>query len=146
MLSAAGSAPQDEGTVKRPDPLVTEDSEVFWLAADDSRLVAQRCSACGALRHPPRPMCPHCHSLDFELQELSGRGRVYSFSVLHHPQNPAFEYPVLAALIDLEEGVRVMSNLRGIEPSEIRIGLPVVVGYAPTVGGHQVPVFEPIKS
>jgi uncharacterized protein len=145
MLSDGGSAQPQEGTVTRPDPLVTEDSEVFWSAADDSRLVAQRCSACGALRHPPRPMCPHCHSLDFEPQELSGRGTVYSFAVLHHPRNPAFDYPVLAALIDLEEGVRVMSNLRGLEPSEIRIGMPVMVGYVPTVSGHQVPVFEPVR-
>jgi uncharacterized OB-fold protein len=91
-------------------------------------------------------MCPHCHSLDFVPQELSGRGVVYSFAVLHHPQNPAFEYPVMAALIDLEEGVRLMSNLRGLEPSEIRIGMPVVVGYVPTAGGHQVPVFEPVRS
>jgi uncharacterized OB-fold protein len=133
-------------TVTRPDPLVTEDSEVFWAAADDSRLVAQRCSSCGALRHPPRPMCPHCHSLDFEPQELSGRGTVYSFAILHHPQNPAFEYPVLAALIDLEEGIRLMSNLNGLEPSEIQIGMPVVVAYVPTVGGHQVPVFQPVRS
>jgi uncharacterized protein len=146
MLSTGGSAEREEGSVTRPDPLVTEDSEVFWLAADDSRLVAQRCSACGALRHPPRPMCPHCHSLDFEPQELSGRGTVYSFAVLHHPQNPAFEYPVLAALIDLEEGVRLMSNLRGMGPSEVRIGMPVAVNYVPTVGGHQVPVFEAVPS
>jgi uncharacterized protein len=146
MLSSGRSAERDEGSVTRPDPLVTEDSEVFWSAADDSHLVAQRCSACGALRHPPRPMCPHCHSLDFEPQELSGRGTVYSFAILHHPQNPAFEYPVVAALIDLEEGVRLMSNLRGLDPSEIEIGMPVVVSYVPTVGGHQVPVFEPVRS
>ena len=146
MLSPGGSSERDEGSVTRPDPLVTEDSEVFWSAADDSRLVAQRCLACGTLRHPPRPMCPHCHSLDFEPQELSGRGTVYSFAVLHHPQNPAFEYPLLAALIDLEEGVRLMSNLRGLEPSEIRIGMPVMVAYVPTVGGHQVPVFDPVRS
>jgi uncharacterized protein len=145
MLSPGRSAERDEGSVTRPDPSVTEDSEVFWSGADDSRLVAQRCSACGALRHPPRPMCPHCHSLDFEPQELSGRGTVYSFAILHHPQNPAFEYPVLAALIDLEEGVRLMSNLRGLDPSDIEIGMPVVVSYVPTVGGHQVPVFEPVR-
>ncbi len=146
MLRTGGSAEGEEGSVTRPDPLVTEDSELFWSAADDSRLVAQRCSGCGALRHPPRPMCPHCHSLEFEPQELSGRGTVYSFAVLHHPQNPAFEYPVLAALIDLEEGVRLMSNLRGMDPSEIRIGMPVAVTYVPTLGGHQVPVFEAIPS
>jgi uncharacterized OB-fold protein len=132
-------------TVTRPDPLVTEDSEMFWAAADESRLISQRCSSCGALRHPPRPMCPHCHSLVFELQELSGRGTVYSFAILHHPQNPAFEYPVLAALIDLEEGIRLMSNLRGLEPSGIHIGMPVEVVYVPTIGGHQVPVFEPVR-
>jgi uncharacterized protein len=91
-------------------------------------------------------MCPHCHSLDFAAQELSGRGTLYSYAVLHHPQNPLFEYPVLAALIDLDEGVRLMSNLRGVGPADIHIGMQVQVGYAATSGGHRVPVFEPARS
>jgi uncharacterized OB-fold protein len=91
-------------------------------------------------------MCPHCHSLDFTAQELSGRGTLYSYAILHHPQNPLFDYPVLAALIDLDEGVRLMSNLRGVDPPDIRIGMKVQVGYEATSGGHKVPVFDPVRS
>ena len=63
-------------------------------------------------------MCPHCSSLDVEVTTLSGRGTVYSYAVLHHPQHPAFEYPVLAALVDLDEGIRIVSNLVGVEPDD----------------------------
>ena len=146
MATAPAVDEAGPGGITRPDPLVTEDSEFFWAAAAESRLVAQRCGSCGKLRHPPRPMCPHCHSLEIEIQELSGRGTVYSFAILHHPQNPAFEYPVLGALVDLEEGIRLMTNLQSVEPSEIRIGMPVEVEFAPTEGGHAVPVFRPVSS
>jgi uncharacterized OB-fold protein len=136
----------DLGRVTRPDPLITDDNEFFWAAATESRLVAQRCGSCGRLRHPPRPMCPHCHSLEVEIQELSGRGTVYSYAILRHPPNPAFEYPVLGALVDLEEGVRLLTNLQGVEPSEIRIGMVVTGEFVPTVGGQAVPVFRPVSS
>jgi uncharacterized OB-fold protein len=69
---------------------------------------------------------------------------VYSYAVLHHPQHPAFEYPVLAALIDLDEGIRIVSNLVGVEPDEIRIGARVQVEYVATDGDHRVPVFRPV--
>jgi uncharacterized OB-fold protein len=127
----------------RPPPIVTDDSAVFWQAAAQHRLVAQRCSECGRLRHPPRPMCPQCRSLSIEVVELSGRGSLYSYSVLHHPQHPAFEYPVLAALVDLEEGVRLVSNLTGVEPGDIRIGMPLEVDFEAREGGTAVPVFRP---
>ena len=130
--------------MQRPAPIVTEDNAPFWDADEERLLVAQRCARCGRLRHPPRPMCPECHSLDVEVTTLSGRGVVYSYAVLHHPQHPAFEYPVLAALIDLDEGVRVVSNLVGVAPDELRIGVPVQVEFVPTDGDHHVPVFRPL--
>jgi uncharacterized OB-fold protein len=130
--------------VQRPAPILTEDNAAFWDAADEGRLVAQRCAKCGRLRHPPRPMCPECNSLEVDVTTLSGRGVVYSYAVLHHPQHPAFEYPVLAALIDLDEGIRLVSNLVGVEPDEIRIGLPVHVEFVSTDGEHRVPVFRPV--
>jgi uncharacterized OB-fold protein len=129
--------------VERPSPRLTEDNVGFWEAAAAGRLVAQRCAACASLRHPPRPMCPSCRSLDWAWVDLSGRGVVYSFSILHHPQHPAFEYPVLAALIDLDEGVRIVSNLVDVAPAAVRIGLPVEVRYATTADGGAVPVFAP---
>jgi uncharacterized OB-fold protein len=88
-------------------------------------------------------MCPHCHSLDFDIVGLSGGGEVYSYAVLHYPQNPSFEYPVIAALIDLSEGIRVLSNLVEIEPSDVRIGMPVTVDFRPTRDDAAVPVFKP---
>jgi uncharacterized OB-fold protein len=125
----------------RPAPVVTEDNQEFWDAAREGRLVTQRCRACGKLRHPPRPMCPYCRSLDHEVVELAGTGVVYSYTVLHHPQHPAFTYPVVAVLVDLDEGVRVLSNLVGVDPSEIRIGMPVHVGFEATADDQAVPVF-----
>jgi uncharacterized OB-fold protein len=130
--------------MERPAPIVTSDSEPFWQAADQERLVAQRCPSCRRFRHPPRPMCPHCRSLTYEMVELSGRGTVYSYAVLHHPQNPAFEYPVLAALVDLEEGVRFVTNVVGVDPHGVRIGMDVAVEFATTVDDHRVPVFRPV--
>jgi uncharacterized OB-fold protein len=127
----------------RQAPIVTDDSAVFWDAAAEHRLVAQRCGACGTLRHPPRPMCPHCHSLDVEATDLSGRGTLYSYAVLHHPQHPAYEYPVLAALVDLDEGVRVVSNLVDVDPGDIAIGMRLEVTFVPTAGDRAVPVFRP---
>jgi uncharacterized OB-fold protein len=88
-------------------------------------------------------MCPQCRSLSIEVVELSGRGSLYSYSVLHHPQHPAFEYPVLAALVDLEEGVRLVSNLTGVERADIRIGMPLEVDFEAREGGTAVPVFRP---
>ena len=127
----------------RQAPIVTDDSAVFWDAAGEHRLVAQRCGGCGALRHPPRPMCPHCHSLSWEAVTLSGRGTLYSYAVLHHPQHPAFEYPVLAALVDLDEGVRLVSNLVEVKSADIAIGMRLEVAFIPTADGRSVPVFRP---
>jgi uncharacterized protein len=133
---------QDE-TVTRPAPILTEDNHDFWDAAGEGRLVAQTCVHCHRLRHPPRPMCPWCRSLDFSLVDLSGNGSVYSYSILHHPQHPAFEYPVIAVLVDLDEGVRILSNLVDVEPGDVVIGMPVSVGFVPTSGDRRVPVFKP---
>jgi uncharacterized OB-fold protein len=130
----------------RPRPVVTEDNRFFWAAAAEGRLVAQRCQGCGRLHHPPRPMCPTCHGLEHEEVELSGRGQVYSYAVLHHPQNPKFTYPLVAALVDLEEGIRMVTNVVGVAPADIRIGMPVRVLFEPTVGDMSVPVFGSCES
>jgi uncharacterized OB-fold protein len=128
---------------RRPAPVLTDDNEGFWRAAVERRFVIQRCRHCGARHHPPRPMCPDCRSLDLEMADVSGRGVVYSYSVLHHPQHPAFSYPVIAVLVDLDEEVRVVSNLVGVEPADVRIGMEVQVTFEATADDAVVPVFEP---
>src|SRR5262249_15576750 len=106
-------------------------------------LVAQACSDCGRLRHPPRPMCPHCGSLQSEPRGLAGTGTLYSYGILHHPQHPAFDYPVLAALVELDEGVRLVRSLVDAEPAAVRVGMRVVVTFVPTADRVLIPVFRP---
>jgi hypothetical protein len=130
----------------RPSPTLTEDNRLFWEAAAESRLVAQRCQGCGRLHHPPRPMCPACHGLDFDLAELSGTGLVYSYAVLHHPRSPNFTYPLVTALVDLNEGVRLVTNLVGVEPADVRIGMAVRVVFVPTEHEMSIPVFTPTQA
>jgi uncharacterized OB-fold protein len=133
-----------EHLIVRPPPRPTTDSACYWDAVARGELVAQECGACGALRHPPRPMCPHCHSLEWNEHRLRGTGTIYSYAVLHHPQNVHFEYPVLAVLVDLDEGVRIVSNLVGVEPDAIRIGARVRAEFVATDAEGAVPVFRPI--
>jgi len=131
---------------RRPAPILTEDNRVFWEAAAEGRLVAQRCQGCARLQHPPRPMCPVCHSLEFDVAELSGTGTVYSYAVLHHPRSPQFTYPLLTALVELDEGVRLLTNLVAVEPADVRIGMPVRVMFVPTDHEMSIPVFTPAEA
>jgi uncharacterized protein len=129
--------------VRRPAPVVTDDSAMFWDAAAEGRLVAQACTDCGRLRHPPRPMCPQCGSLRSTARDLVGTGTLYSYGILHHPQHPAFDYPVVAALVDLDEGVRVVSNLVDVALDDVRIGMPLRVAFVDTADDARIPVFRP---
>lgn len=128
---------------RRPAPVLTEDNRCFWEAAQDGRLVAQRCTQCGRLQHPPRPVCPSCHSAALQTTDLAGTGVVYSYSILHHPQHPSFTYPVLAVLVDLDEGVRILSSMVDTDPGDLRVGRAVRVRFEPTTDGMALPVFVP---
>jgi 3-oxo-4,17-pregnadiene-20-carboxyl-CoA hydratase alpha subunit len=139
----APPAPDTKRRRLRPRPARTPDSAFFWEGVAAGRLRIQRCSGCGRLRHPPGPMCPHCHDLVWDSVESSGRGRVYSWVVAHHPPVPPFEYPNAIALIELEEGSRIVSNLVGIDPADIRIDLPVEVVFTPVDEELTLPLFRP---
>jgi len=128
----------------RLKPIVTLDIKFFWDACDKGELVAERCSSCQQFRFPPRPMCPHCHSTRRDIVKLSGRGTVYSWIRPRHPMPVGFKEPPIVALIDLEEGFRLVSNLYGIEFEKVAPGLAVEVFFDPTVGGRKVPVFRPV--
>lgn len=131
-------------TTKRLDPIKTIDNQFFWQAAEEGRLDIQACDRCDRLLHPPRPMCPHCHSTDLVPRTMSGQGTVYSWSVPIHPPAYGFEQPPVVALIDLAEGVRLVSNLIGIAPEAIRNDMPVEVRFEQTPGSA-VPVFAPVE-
>jgi uncharacterized protein len=110
-------------------PTVSPDSEFFWNGLRENRLLIQRCTACRALRHPARPMCPACNSLEWDTVESTGRGTVYSYVMPQHPPMPLMEYPYIVALVELDENVRLVSNLRDIAPADVEVGMPVEVFY-----------------
>ena len=127
----------------RPRPALTQDNAFFFEGAKQGKLLIQRCASCHRLRHPPRPACPHCRSLDWDTVEASGRGTVYSFVVNHHPQVPAFDYPLVVALIELDEGTRLVSNVVGIDPSAVHVGMPVQVEFTAFDDELTLPQFRP---
>jgi uncharacterized OB-fold protein len=112
-----------------PRPAVTRDSAFFWDGLKQHRLLIRRCTRCQHLHHPPGPMCPQCHSFDWDVQQLSGRGVVHSYVIVHQPQLPGFSYPLPVALVDLTEGVRLVANLVGLTPQQVHIGMPLEVEF-----------------
>jgi uncharacterized OB-fold protein len=104
-----------------PLPAANAETLPWWEAAREHRLVAQRCTACGTLRHPPGPLCPSCSSVDSQWQELSGRGSVYTFTVVHQQFVPA-DVPYVVVAVDLDEGIRMVSNLVDASPEGVAIG------------------------
>ena len=101
------------------------DTAYFWDGTSAGELRLQRCGSCGALRHPPGPACPECHALDRGYVVASGEGTVFSYAVHRHPPVPGQELPIVLALVDLPEGVRMVGRLRGVEPDEVAIGMTV---------------------
>jgi len=127
-------------------PAVTADTAFFWDALRQHRLVIQRCVDCGSLRHPPRPMCPRCNSLEWDTVEASGRGTVTSFVIPHHPPLPWFPEPFVVALVDLEEGTRIVTNVVGVAPDAVTIGMAVQVRFEPFDDGLVLPLFVPVEA
>jgi uncharacterized OB-fold protein len=125
-------------------PTTTPDSKFFWDGLHDGKLLIQRCTGCRTLRHPPRPMCPRCNSLEWDAIEASGRGTVYSFVMPRHPPWPWFEgQTYIVALIELEEGTRILSNLRDVDPAVVTIGMPVEVFFERFESGATLHQFRP---
>ncbi len=99
----------------------------FYAFLAQGELHLQRCTACGTWRHPPRHRCAHCGSIEYQWAPASGRGRVYSWTVTHRAIDPAFTPPYAILVVELDEGPRLVGNLRGLEPSELVLDLPVIV-------------------
>lgn len=114
---------------QRLAPSISPDTEFFWSGLREGELRIQRCVSCKTLRVPPRPMCGNCQTLDWDYVVSTGRGTVYSFVMPQYPPLPFLQYPYVVALIDLDEGVRIVSNLCDINPDDIETGMPVEVFY-----------------
>ena len=146
-VKPAADKPAAPVAAKRPLPGISDDTRFFWDGARAGKLLIQRCQGCGELRHPPGPVCPSCHSFEWDTVEASGRGTVYSFVVMHYPEVPPFDHPNPIVLVELEEGTRLISQIVGIQPGEVRIGQAVQVEFNSFNDGELVlPQFRPVAA
>ena len=129
----------------KPVPRPAPESIPYWEAARQHRLSLPRCEDCEQHWFPPSRSCPHCLSANFTFQDVSGHGKVYSFVTFHRPYHPAFteEVPYVVALVELDEGPRLLTNILGIAPEEVRCDMPVVVTYDDVDNEHSIPKFRP---
>ena len=128
---------------KAPGPGPLHRREYFRAVADGNLWVHdQKCEDCGALRHPPRPVCGECMSMKWGSVGTSGEGTVHSYVVMHHPPIPGYEMPLAVGLIDLAEGTRVVANVEGCRPDEVTVGMKVECRIEEVDdGGFKLPVF-----
>jgi hypothetical protein len=139
-------APVTENPNSPMRPLVTPDTAFFWAGTAVSELRIQRCANCGALRHPPGPMCPACGQPgDGGYVVAAGTGEVFSYVVHHHPPVPGKKLPLVVALVQLPEGVRMVGELPGVRPDRVRIGLPVRVAFARLDDDLTLPAWRPAE-
>ncbi|MEU6365031.1 bifunctional MaoC family dehydratase N-terminal/OB-fold nucleic acid binding domain-containing protein [Streptomyces sp. NPDC046931] len=127
---------------RRPRPVINRDNAGFWEGVARHRLLIQRCSGCGTLRFPWLPGCNACGSPEWDTAEASGAGTVFSYVVMHHPPFPAFSPPYAVGLIELAEGVRMVSNVIGVPYDKVRIGMPVRLEFARYDDELELPVFR----
>jgi uncharacterized protein len=122
-------------------------TQPYWDGARQHQLLIQRCRACDHVWHPPLPRCPQCHSVDVAWTPVSGTGRVYTYTVVYHATHAAMvdKVPYIAALIELDEGPRVLTNLRNCAEDQVRVGMPVKVLFEELTPEITLPQFEPAR-
>lgn len=124
-----------------PDMLLDEE---FWANCAKHKLCFQRCKSCSLWRHLPRTMCAKCGSADWEWSESSGRGHIYSWTITHQASLPSFadKVPYAVVVVELDEGVRMVSGVEGIALDEIELDLPVQVSFLAISECMSIPMFR----
>ncbi|WP_433571821.1 bifunctional MaoC family dehydratase N-terminal/OB-fold nucleic acid binding domain-containing protein [Streptomyces sp. CA-251247] len=149
ILKYAPAARKPKG--RRPRPVINRDNAGFWEGVAEHRLLIQRCTGCDTLRFPWLPGCHACGSDRWDTVEASGAGTVYSYVVMHHPVFPGFAAPdqhgeetgpYAVGLIELAEGVRMVSNVTGVPYDKVRIGMPVELEFLRVDEELELPVFR----
>jgi uncharacterized protein len=134
--------PQVEGI---PTPVPSRLAEPYWQGCRDRELLFQRCAVCGSTPPQPAPLCPRCGSRQLSWERSSGRGRLYSWTVVWRPQHPAFSVPYAPAVVLLEEGFFMMSAIVRCAPGDLRSDLPVEVEFARVDDEITLPFFHPAR-
>lgn len=140
------SKPSNPKKIERIRPVENHDSKHYWQGLRDGTLLIQRCASCGVPRHPPQPMCENCQSLEWTTIESEGMGTIYSYTVLHYPEIPPFDYPNTIVLVDLDDGVRLASQLISSGPDEVAIGQRVRAELIEVQDGMTLPLFKIVES
>jgi uncharacterized OB-fold protein len=123
---------------KLSDPVLSPETEAFWAASAEGRFLVKHCRSCGKAHWYPRSMCPFCASFDTEWRPGSGRGTVYTFSVMRRAGDP-----FVIAYVELAEGPRMMTHIVECDPQTIRIGDAVTIVFRRSEGDYAVPCFKP---
>jgi uncharacterized OB-fold protein/acyl dehydratase len=140
---AAGSPAAPQAVLR---PVISPDTAFFWDGTAAGELRIQRCEDCGALRHPPGPMCQRCGSSKQGYLAASGTGEIFSYVVHHHPPVPGRKLPVIVVLVRLDEGVRMVGELVGARPDQVAIGLPVKVEFSRIDDELTLPAWQLIQA
>jgi uncharacterized OB-fold protein len=129
---------------RKPLPAIGVDNAPFWESIRRHAMALQRCGQCGQFRYPPRPLCPACHATDARWAQVSGKGRVYVSLVMYRAPGPAWEQdtPYNVAMIELDEGVRLWSNVVECDPESVRIGDDVAIDYDDVTDEVTLPRFR----
>jgi len=130
-----------------PKPVAAPDAVTapWWEATAEGRLLVQRCSTCDHHQHYPRAICTACGSTDLGFIDASGRGTVYSHTTVRRAPHPAFTPPYVVAMVRLEEGPVLLTNIVGCPPEDVRCDLPVRVTWEDLPDGRKLPLFEPLE-
>ena len=127
-----------------PEPVANLETEPFWDAVADGCLVLPRCDSCGTVVWYPRRFCPVCHTAGVTWREASGRGTVYSFTVVRKaPGAWSGAAPYVIAYVELEEGPRILTNVVDVDPAAVEVGMPVEATFVPTPDGQAIFRFRP---
>jgi uncharacterized OB-fold protein len=143
-MSASSSEGPSGRAPARPQPELTDATRDFWTAGADGELRILHCDRCDVFVHPPAPLCPTCLGRSLRPRRMSGRGRIFSFTINHHPWRAGLEVPFAIALVELEEDprVRLATNIVDCPLEALRIGMPVEVVFERS-GEIHVPLFRP---
>ena len=130
-----------------PAPHPNFDDRDFWKSCSEQRLSFQACADCGAARHPPTPVCPHCRSFQVAWKQATGRAEVFTHTTIHHASHEAVKpnLPYVVAVVTFPDvpGVRLVTNITGTNPKDVRIGMPVQLWWDAIGEGVHIPRFKP---
>jgi uncharacterized OB-fold protein len=128
-----------------PLPEIDEDSRPFWESCQREAMAIQRCAACAAFRFPPRPLCPQCLSAEVDWVPVSGRGTVYSSITMYHGYGKFWSQhvPYNLSIVELAEGPRMWTNVTGLPPDDVQVGMPVQLYYDKVSEALTLPKFRP---